>query len=141
MQSWRSLRNWMWRKYFENLIDFILGTYIGALGQKQARKLMSQLTSGGMGTGTWCRGFWVPFSSCFTKYLPNLMIFQSGVLEYIEGIEGAAEIIKYGQNLAKMKKSLVQLTLTHLFSLFRNKRFALNEMFQRNASKFAIFYV
>ena len=25
--------------------------------------------------------------------------------------------------------------------LFRNKRFALNEMFQRNASKFAIFYV
>ena len=26
-------------------------------------------------------------------------------------------------------------------TLFRNKRFALNEMFQRNASKFAIFYV
>ena len=26
-------------------------------------------------------------------------------------------------------------------SLFRNKRFALNKMFQRNASKFAIFYV
>ena len=26
-------------------------------------------------------------------------------------------------------------------SHFRNKRFALNEMFQRNASKFAIFYV
>ena len=26
-------------------------------------------------------------------------------------------------------------------SLFRNKRFALNEMFQQNASKFAIFYV
>ena len=26
-------------------------------------------------------------------------------------------------------------------SLFINKRFALNEMFQRNASKFAIFYV
>ena len=26
-------------------------------------------------------------------------------------------------------------------SLFRNKRFALNEMFQRNASKLAIFYV
>ena len=25
-------------------------------------------------------------------------------------------------------------------TLFRNKRFALNEMFQRNASKFAIFY-
>ena len=25
--------------------------------------------------------------------------------------------------------------------LFRNKRFALNEMFQRNASKFSIFYV
>ena len=25
--------------------------------------------------------------------------------------------------------------------LFRNKRFALNEMFQQNASKFAIFYV
>ena len=25
-------------------------------------------------------------------------------------------------------------------ALFRNKRFALNEMFQRNASKFAIFY-
>ena len=29
----------------------------------------------------------------------------------------------------------------HSFALFRNKRFALNEMFQRNASKFAIFYV
>ena len=28
-----------------------------------------------------------------------------------------------------------------ILSLFRNKRFALNEMFQRNASKFAIFYV
>ena len=28
-----------------------------------------------------------------------------------------------------------------LASLFRKKRFALNEMFQRNASKFAIFYV
>ena len=27
------------------------------------------------------------------------------------------------------------------YTLFRNKRFALNEMFQRNASKFAIFYV
>ena len=26
-------------------------------------------------------------------------------------------------------------------ALFRNKRFSLNEMFQRNASKFAIFYV
>ena len=26
-------------------------------------------------------------------------------------------------------------------TLFRNKRFALNEMFQRSASKFAIFYV
>ena len=26
-------------------------------------------------------------------------------------------------------------------ALFRNKRFALNKMFQRNASKFAIFYV
>ena len=26
-------------------------------------------------------------------------------------------------------------------TLFRNKRFALNEMFQQNASKFAIFYV
>ena len=26
-------------------------------------------------------------------------------------------------------------------SLFRNKKFALSEMFQRNASKFAIFYV
>ena len=26
-------------------------------------------------------------------------------------------------------------------SLFINKRFALNKMFQRNASKFAIFYV
>ena len=26
-------------------------------------------------------------------------------------------------------------------SLFKNKRFALNKMFQRNASKFAIFYV
>ena len=26
-------------------------------------------------------------------------------------------------------------------TLFRNKRFALNEMFQRNASKYAIFYV
>ena len=27
-----------------------------------------------------------------------------------------------------------------IFPLFRNKRFALNEMFQRNASKFAISY-
>ena len=26
-------------------------------------------------------------------------------------------------------------------TLFKNKRFALNEMFERNASKFAIFYV
>ena len=26
-------------------------------------------------------------------------------------------------------------------ALFRNKRFELNKMFQRNASKFAIFYV
>ena len=26
-------------------------------------------------------------------------------------------------------------------ALFRNKRFALNKMFQQNASKFAIFYV
>ena len=31
-------------------------------------------------------------------------------------------------------------TYTHI-PLFRNKRFALNEMFQRNASKFPIFYV
>ena len=30
---------------------------------------------------------------------------------------------------------------TTRISLFRNKRFALNEMFQQNASKFAIFYV
>ena len=29
----------------------------------------------------------------------------------------------------------------HNMPLFRNKRFALNEMFQRNASKFSIFYV
>ena len=27
------------------------------------------------------------------------------------------------------------------YTLFRNKRFALNELFQRNASKFAIFYI
>ena len=33
------------------------------------------------------------------------------------------------------RKKLISITL------FRNKRFALNEMFQRNASKFAIFYV
>ena len=32
-------------------------------------------------------------------------------------------------------RNLMQVTL------FRNKRFALNEMFQQNASKFAIFYV
>ena len=31
--------------------------------------------------------------------------------------------------------------MTNHISLFRNKRFALNEMFQRNASKFALFYV
>ena len=31
--------------------------------------------------------------------------------------------------------------LYYYLSLFRNKRFALNEMFQRNTSKFAIFYV
>ena len=30
---------------------------------------------------------------------------------------------------------------TYVITLFRNKRFELNEMFQRNASKFAIFYV
>ena len=36
---------------------------------------------------------------------------------------------------------LVSSLLKKYSSLFRNKRFALNEMFQRNASKFSIFYV
>ena len=31
--------------------------------------------------------------------------------------------------------------LASYLALFRNKRFALNEMLQQNASKFAIFYV
>ena len=35
----------------------------------------------------------------------------------------------------------IQLIIVGKVALFRNKRFALNEMFQRNASKFAIFYV
>ena len=34
-----------------------------------------------------------------------------------------------------------QNSIENNYSLFRNKRFALNEMFQQNASKFAIFYV
>ena len=40
-------------------------------------------------------------------------------------------------------KNLDENTMWHIGkkALFRNKRFALNKMFQRNASKFAIFYV
>ena len=45
-------------------------------------------------------------------------------------------LLKMMWNWLSLKKKLES-----LFSLFRNKRFALNEMFQRNASKFAIFYV
>ena len=41
-----------------------------------------------------------------------------------------------GRELGK----LYSLSLSNV-PLFRNKRFALNEMFHRNASKFAIFYV
>ena len=37
--------------------------------------------------------------------------------------------------------NLNEIILVSHTSLFRKKRFALNEMFQRNASKFAIFYV
>ena len=40
----------------------------------------------------------------------------------------------------KVTVSKNQSKMWHMNSLFRNKRFALNEMFQRNAWKFAIFY-
>ena len=36
---------------------------------------------------------------------------------------------------------IVLISKSEKLSLFRNKRFALNEMFQWNASKFAVFYV
>ena len=39
------------------------------------------------------------------------------------------------------EKDVVSCTQEEGKSLFRNKRFALNEMFEQNASKFAIFYV
>ena len=49
--------------------------------------------------------------------------------------------------LAGQKNTMKQITQINFSghfivnALFMNKRFALNDMFQRNASKFAIFYV
>ena len=48
------------------------------------------------------------------------------------------EEVQFLTNFQGFKKILEAL---FNLSLFRNKRFALNEMFQRNTSKFAIFYV
>ena len=44
---------------------------------------------------------------------------------------------RYPKEIMKMEQHFSGLQR----SLFRNKGFALNEMFQRNTSKFAIFYV
>ena len=46
-----------------------------------------------------------------------------------------------GKLTLNKQKSIETSTLQRKYTLFRNKRFVLNEMFQRNASKFAIFYV
>ena len=43
--------------------------------------------------------------------------------------------------LASKNSSMCVCAAVYVQSLFRNKRFALNEMFQQNDSKFAIFYV
>ena len=47
------------------------------------------------------------------------------------------ELIPHGDSFKASQKGIYLSNPT----LFRNKRFALNEMFQQNASKFAIFYV
>ena len=44
------------------------------------------------------------------------------------------ELIPHGDSFKASQKGIY-------LALFRNMRFALNEMFQQNASKFAIFYV
>ena len=58
-------------------------------------------------------------------------------------LHSEAEIWKKCNNLGKPRclPQRLKSTFLNIDSLFRNKRFALNKMFQRNASKFAIFYV
>ena len=59
-------------------------------------------------------------------------------------LSGLYPSLARGLGSAQLRK-LLEVGPTHLLlyecSLFRNKRFAVNKMFQRNASKFAIFYV
>ena len=47
---------------------------------------------------------------------------------------------RYVTNVLKWRPE-VSVLMAHVCALFRNKRFALNKMFQQNASKFTIFYV
>ena len=62
----------------------------------------------------------------------------------IDQVAGTGEHCK-GNNPCGDNGKAVEAQLTYpkvcTTALFRNNRFALNKMFQRNASKFAIFYV
>ena len=56
---------------------------------------------------------------------------------YIKG-----SLISFKKSVVKRRHTrLMGMILVDMISLFRKKRFTLNEMFQQNASKFAIFYV
>ena len=67
----------------------------------------------------------------------------------IKAAKAARRVFVTGVGMTKVSKNTCFLRVIFCFvqescsflPLFRNKRFALNEMFQRNASKFAIFYV
>ena len=65
--------------------------------------------------------------------------------KFTDNIFHPSNVQKIPSPLAKNGTAITPKRYVHLFSvhvpLFINKRFALNEMFQRNTSKFAIFYV
>ena len=75
----------------------------------------------------------VSVSSKFVIYMVREINFSS-----LKGHSHGALIVSWKVN----RWCSMQLHFSSCFeTLFRNKRFALNEMFQRNTSKFAIFYV
>ena len=62
------------------------------------------------------------------------------VILFMENVTARVQSLEINVN-SVLQKLLTSPYAQVYCTLFINKRFALNEMFQRNASKFAIFYV
>ena len=82
---------------------------------------------------------------CVKFYTPDPSLIEEEYTRYLFGLQIKRDLVlsqlQCNDNTAALMASYIVQGKLNSISLFINKRFALNEMFQWNASKFAVFYV